>query len=149
MIDRWKVITPVRARYADTDKMGVVYYGRYMELFEVGRTEWIRTCWRPYVEVEREGVFLPVVHAAATYRKSFFYDDLIQVAAFPIGYTNTRIRFGYELCGNAEDEIRVTGVTEHAFIDENGKLVRLPEGLLGLLKDRVPNVIPPLFHKPA
>jgi len=139
LTERWEVITPVRVRYADTDKMGVVYYGRYMELFEVGRTEWIRACWRPYVEIEREGVMLPVVHAAATYRRSFFYDDVIQIHSFPAGVQNARIRFGYELFGTDDAEPRVIGLTEHAFVDEIGKPVRLPTGLAKLLSGRVPD----------
>ena len=137
MSKRWEVVTPVRVRYADTDKMGVVYYGRYMELFEVGRTEWIRNCWRPYVEIEREGVMLPVVHAAATYRRSFHYDEMIQIHTFPSGVQTARIRFGYELYGDSDKEPRVTGLTEHAFVDISGKAVRLPNGLAKLLEGKV------------
>ena len=41
--------TTVRVRYADTDRMGVVYYANYFVWFEVGRTEWLA----------RNGVELP------------------------------------------------------------------------------------------
>ncbi len=138
MTEPWIITTSVRVRYADTDKMGVMYYGRYMELFEVGRTEWIRACWRPYVEIEREGVLLPVVHAAATYRQSFHYDDLIQIRTFPVGIQKARIRFGYELFGDNDQQPRIIGLTEHAFVDESGKTVRIPSKLAQLLSGRVP-----------
>ncbi len=32
----------VRVRYAETDKMGVVYYSNYLIWFEIGRTDWLR-----------------------------------------------------------------------------------------------------------
>ena len=32
----------VRVRYAETDKMGVVYYANYLVWFEIGRTDWLR-----------------------------------------------------------------------------------------------------------
>ena len=31
-----------RIRYGETDQMGYVYYGRYAEFYEIGRTELIR-----------------------------------------------------------------------------------------------------------
>ncbi len=34
--------TQLRVRYADTDQMRYVYNGKYIEYFEVGRTEMIR-----------------------------------------------------------------------------------------------------------
>ena len=34
------VDVPVRVRYADTDMMGVVYYGNYPVFFEIGRSEY-------------------------------------------------------------------------------------------------------------
>ena len=33
---------PIRVRYEETDRMGVVYHGKFFEYFEVGRTEWLR-----------------------------------------------------------------------------------------------------------
>jgi len=35
-------VTEIRVRYADTDKMQFVYNGKYLEYFDVGRTELLR-----------------------------------------------------------------------------------------------------------
>ena len=48
--------TRVRVRYAETDRMGVVYYANYLVWFEVGRTEWLRETGWTYREMERDGV---------------------------------------------------------------------------------------------
>lgn len=37
--------TPYRVCYADTDRMGIMYYGNYPRLYEIGRTDMIRTIW--------------------------------------------------------------------------------------------------------
>ena len=37
----------IRVRYADTDKMGVVYNGNYLAYFEIGRTELLRSVGLP------------------------------------------------------------------------------------------------------
>ena len=42
----------VRVRYAETDKMGVVYYANYFVWFEVGRTDLLRTLGWTYREME-------------------------------------------------------------------------------------------------
>ena len=45
----------VRVRYAETDKMGVVYYANYLVWFEVGRTDWLREAGWTYRAMEAEG----------------------------------------------------------------------------------------------
>ena len=63
-----KIVTEYRVPYADTDQMGVVYYGNYMALFERARNELMRACGYTYKECEAEGFMLPVVHAEADYK---------------------------------------------------------------------------------
>ena len=71
----------VRVRYAETDKMGVVYYANYFVWFEVARTDWLRAHGWTYRAMEDEGVFLPVIEADCTYRRPARYDDEIDVRA--------------------------------------------------------------------
>ena len=52
--------TTYRVTYADTDQMGVVYYGNYGRLLEIGRTEMIREMGMPYSDLEKSGVMMPV-----------------------------------------------------------------------------------------
>ncbi len=42
----------LRVRYAETDGMGVVYYGNYLTWFEVGRTDLLRQLGQSYREIE-------------------------------------------------------------------------------------------------
>ena len=53
----------VRVRYAETDKMGVVYYANYFVWFEVGRTDLLRDAGWSYREMESQGYALPVTSA--------------------------------------------------------------------------------------
>jgi len=53
----------VRVRYAETDKMGVVYYANYFVWFEVGRADLLRSLGWTYREMEHAGVALPVIGA--------------------------------------------------------------------------------------
>ena len=48
-------VTQLRVRYADTDKMQFVYNGKYLEYFEVGRCELLRSYGLAYSEIESHG----------------------------------------------------------------------------------------------
>ena len=67
----------IRVRYADTDQMGFVYYGKYPEYFEVGRTELIRSLGLAYKEIENRGIWMPVTELHITYKVPALYDELL------------------------------------------------------------------------
>jgi len=71
--------TKYRVLYADTDMMGVVYYGNYGRLFEMGRTEMIREMGMPYIELEHQGIVMPVYSVESKYRNVLKYDEEITI----------------------------------------------------------------------
>jgi acyl-CoA thioester hydrolase len=117
----------IRVRYGDTDKMGVGYYGRYLEWFEVGRTEFFRRLGLTYAELERRSFFLPVVEVYCKYRTSVRYDDLLRIRTSVLEVGKASITFEYEIVRNGDTVLIATGHTVHGCVDECGKLVRLPE----------------------
>jgi acyl-CoA thioester hydrolase len=66
-------------RYADTDAMGVAYYGNYLAFFETGRVEAMRQIGADYAAVVRRGVHLPVVEAVVRHLEPAYFDDLLLV----------------------------------------------------------------------
>ena len=58
-----------RVRYAETDQMGVVYYGNYPQYFEIGRVEALRSLGLTYKEMEKRGIMLPVLKLEAAASK--------------------------------------------------------------------------------
>ena len=59
--DAFTVHVPYRVPYADTDRMGVVYYGNYLVYFERARNELLRALDLTYREIEERGFGLPVL----------------------------------------------------------------------------------------
>ena len=111
-----KVTMEYRVPYADTDQMGVVYYGNYLTLFERARNELMRSMGCTYKECEAEGWGLPVVHAECDYRASARYDDLLEVSAWVRAQRGVRIEIACEVRRKGEDEVLVSGFTRHAFV---------------------------------
>lgn len=71
--------TNIRVRYAETDAMGVVYYGNYASYFEVARVEAIRQLGVSYKDLEDVGIIMPVVELHCRYLRPAKYDDLLTV----------------------------------------------------------------------
>ena len=119
--------TQVRVRYADTDQMKFVYYGKFFEYFEQGRSDLLRAMGLPYPEIEREGIFLPVIEAHAEYKQSARYDDLLFVDTILEDVTPVRIRIEYNVRREETGRPIVTGHTVHSYLNAStGRPTRLP-----------------------
>ena len=113
-------------RYAETDRMGVVYYANYLIWFEVGRTEWLRAAGWTYREMEQEGIGLPVTEAHCEYRRAARYDDHLEIRTRATLISPVRVRFDYEIWRDAGASPIASGHTIHAGIDSRGRPCRLP-----------------------
>ena len=120
--------TRIRVRYADTDQMKFVYNGKYLEYFEVGRTEMLREFGLPYVTIEERGFQLPLLEAFVKFISPAYYDDMLYVKAFVKEMPVFKIHIDYVITRSNEKEKIVEGFTKHVFINKNTKkAVRLPE----------------------
>ena len=117
----------VRVRYAETDKMGVVYHSNYLVWFEIGRTDWLRATGRSYRELEANGVQLPVIEAHCEYRQGARYDDDVEIRTRARKVSRVRIQFEYQATRRADGCVLATGHTVHVTIDRDGRPVRMPK----------------------
>jgi acyl-CoA thioester hydrolase len=116
----------VRVRYAETDKMGIVYYANYLVWFEVARTDWLRATGWTYRAMEQEGFGLPVIEAHCEYRTSARYDDEVAIETTARLVSPVRLAFDYHVRRAADAAVVATGYTVHASVDATGRPVRLP-----------------------
>ncbi|MBT4727557.1 MAG: acyl-CoA thioesterase [Bacteroidetes bacterium] len=122
--------TTVRVLYADTDVMGVVYYGNYPKFYEIGRTEMIRSLGMPYADLERTGIIMPVRDMTCNYIKSAHYDQLLTIRTRIEEIPKARMKFFYEIY-NENKELVHTGETTLVFLDmKTNRPVRAPELLI-------------------
>jgi acyl-CoA thioester hydrolase len=118
----------LRVRYAETDKMGVVYYANYLVWFEVARADLLRSLGWTYREMEHAGISLPVIEAHCEYHRSARYDDEIEVRTEGRMLSPVRMEFEYKVFRRdaAEQVLTASGRTVHAALDPNGRPCRLP-----------------------
>lgn len=127
--------TSTRVRYAETDRMGVVYYGNYAQYFEIARTEAIRSLGVSYKELENQGVMLPVLRLEIKYLKPAFYDELLSIKTVISEVPSTRITFEHEIYNEAE-ELTTLGSVQLVFVDaETRKPRRAPDSVTEKLRE--------------
>jgi acyl-CoA thioester hydrolase len=119
-------------RYAETDRMGVVYHANYLIWFEVGRTDLLRVSGWSYRAMEADGFSLPVVEAYCTYRQPARYDDDLDIVTHGALLSPVRVRFDYQVVRASDSALLAEGHTVHASLDPRGKPRRLPERVVKL-----------------
>lgn len=124
--------TRVRVRYAETDRMGVVYHANYLVWFEVGRTDLLRHAGWSYREMETDGCSLPVIEAHCQYIQPARYDDVLEISARGTRLSPVRVRFDYQVVRQSDTRLLAEGYTVHAATDAHGKPRRLPERVIDL-----------------
>jgi acyl-CoA thioester hydrolase len=118
----------VRVRYAETDQMGVVYYGNYFTWFEIGRVELCRQLGFEYKRMETEDdSFIVVADAHCRYKRPARFDDLLVIRTKISESQRRTVRFDYEIIDQASGELLATGDTLHVICDRLGKPKSLPE----------------------
>lgn len=122
--------TKIRIRYADTDQMGYMYYGNYATMYEVARTEMLRSLGMTYKSMEEDGVMMPVLELKCKYLKPALYDDEIVVKVIIEEKPGVRIVFKYELFNQYEVLINL-GETTLVFVDiEKNRPCMAPKNFL-------------------
>jgi acyl-CoA thioester hydrolase len=127
-------VTKIRVRYADTDQMKFVYYSKYLEYFEQGRSDLLREVGMSYPEIEKMGYFLPVVESYVKYHQPARYDDLLEVNTVLREIPAVLIRIEYEVFRPDDSASIAEGHTVHCIVDAaTGKPVRAPKAFVEAL----------------
>src|SRR5881296_1931078 len=87
----------LRVRYPEVDGMGYLHHSRYLQYFEMGRIELLRTMGHSYADLEKAGVFFVVVKVEVRYRAPARFDEELALTTRVIRQTHTRIDHAYEL----------------------------------------------------
>jgi acyl-CoA thioester hydrolase len=121
--------TLLRVRYAETDKMGIVYYANYLVWFEIGRTDYCRARGFSYRDMEEsEDAFLVVAEAYCRYKAPAYYDDELIVRTHITELRKRSLRFGYEVVRASNGQVVAEGETGHVVTDSTGRVRSFPEG---------------------
>jgi acyl-CoA thioester hydrolase len=118
--------TELRVRYAETDRMGVVYYANYLIWCEVGRVEFMRALGRSYALLEQDGYGLAVSEAQVRYLSPARFDDLVRIETSLTSVRSRAVTFEYTITDAQSGTRLATARTALVSIDGRGRPTALP-----------------------
>lgn len=123
-----------RVRYAETDKMGYLYYGNYPTYYEIGRAEMIRSLGLTYQQMEDDhNILMPVVSMQIRYVRPAHYDDLLTIRTTLRKLPDNFITFHMEIF-NEKEELINGATVRLCFVDRtSGESIPAPP----VLKDKL------------
>jgi acyl-CoA thioester hydrolase len=118
--------TRVRARYAETDQMGVIHHANYYIWMEVARVELCEGMGFRYRDMEKhDGVMLAVVESSCRYINAVHFDEEVVIATRVSDANSRMVTFTYSM--SVDGRHVATGETRHIFLNRLLKRTRLPE----------------------
>jgi acyl-CoA thioester hydrolase len=129
--------TRLRVRYAETDKMGVVYHSNFLIWMEVGRVELLRQLGFDYRNMEREdNRHIPVVDVHVRYKAPALYDDEILVRTSLTNARKSLLEFSYQVLREAGEVLLAEGKTTHIIVDDKLQRCSLPDKYIAVFGTR-------------
>ena len=120
--------TRIRVRYAETDRMGVVYHSNHFVWFEIGRVELLRQMGFSYLDMEeKDGCCIAVIDARCRYKAPTYYDDEIVVRTRLELVRESLVQFTYELKRANTGELLAEGDTTHIVVDKHMQKTSIPD----------------------
>ena len=128
-----QVETRLRVRYAETDRMGIVYHTHYIVWFELARTEFCRAAGLPYRVMEEQGILILVTSVECRYRSPATYDDGIRVSARMPELSGRGLAFDYRI-DREDGRTLAEGRTAHVFAGADGRPKRAPQEIVEMFE---------------
>lgn len=120
----------LRVNYHETDGQRRVHHGNYLNYFERGRVEMLRTMGTSYRELEDTGLLLVVSEMMVRYHSAAQFDDDLVLTTNLMEVRKVRLTHHYKI--HRGDELIVDAESIIACVDKSGRPKRLPPNLLEL-----------------
>lgn len=113
-------------QYYETDKMGITHHSNYIRWMEEARIDFLSQIGWDYSKLEAMGIVSPVINISCDYKRPTSFSDEIKIETFVKEFNGVKLRFGYEM-KNREGTIVCIGTSQHAFLNPEGKPVRMKQ----------------------
>jgi acyl-CoA thioester hydrolase len=108
-----------RIRFSDVDPMGILWHGRYANLFEQANEEIGRLCAMTYGDFHREKLMAPIVQFHVDYFLPVLLGEEVGIVGRMIWSEGARLNIEYEI-RKETGALAASGYTVQMFVDEGG-----------------------------
>ena len=116
----------LKARYYETDQMGIIHHSNYIRWMEEARIDMLNQLGYPYRRFEEMGYISPVLHAECEYKKSVKFDDEVKIVVSLQDFGKVKFTLRYDIYNMSEGGcLSACGVTRHCFLNKDGRPVMM------------------------
>ncbi|UGU15791.1 acyl-CoA thioesterase [Sinomicrobium kalidii] len=112
--------TQIRVRFVETDPLGIVWHGNYIQYFEDGREAFGRHHGISYLDQKKHGYATPIVKSGTDHKLPLRYGDIATVKTIYVDSPAAKIVFRYEIY-DQQERLVCTGETVQVFVDNMGE----------------------------
>ncbi len=123
-----------KVNYYETDKMGITHHSNYVRWMEEARIDFLSQVGYSYERIEAEGIISPVLAVDCRYKQSTTFADKIVIDVSVEEFNGVRLILAYTMKKLGEEKIIFTGKTEHCFLGNDGRPVRMKKEFPELYK---------------
>lgn len=114
-----------RVPFYETDAMGIVHHSNYVRYLELARIRWLDEHDRSYREYVAEERHFATTHLEVGYRAPARFDDEVEIQVWLEWVRGASLRMAYVL--RRDEDLLATAATEHAMVDDDGRVRRIPK----------------------
>lgn len=111
-------------QYYETDRMGITHHSNYIRWMEEARVDYLARHGWHLQRLEAMGVVSPVTAVECQYKNTTTFPDEIRIFVTVEQCTGVRMRLRYRM-EKADGTPVFAGASEHCFLGEGGRIVRL------------------------
>ncbi|WP_422082319.1 acyl-CoA thioesterase [Ulvibacterium sp.] len=120
----------IRVRFVETDPLGIVWHGNYIQYFEDGREAFGRHHGISYLDQKVHNFSTPIVKSNSEHKLPLRYGDVATIKTIYVDSPAAKMIFRYEIY-NPEEELVCTGETVQVFVELGGEMsLTIPEFFL-------------------
>jgi acyl-CoA thioester hydrolase len=118
----------IQTRYSETAQDGIIHHPSYLVYLEVARIEFFKSMGLVINEMEKKGIFCPVVDLSLKYLKPLYSLEGISVEVSVASFSKVRFVLNYRIL--RKGVCVTTGTTSHCFANASLKPIRIPKEIL-------------------
>ena len=114
-----------KARYYETDQMGIIHHSNYIKWMEEARLDLMDQLGLSYKQMEQMEIISPVLSVNVNYRSMVHFDDIVVIETKITRYNGIKMELEYTMTDKKTGEVRCTATSSHCFLNRSGKPISL------------------------
>lgn len=114
-----------RARYYETDQMGVIHHSNYIKWMEEARMDMLDQLGLGYKQMEAMEIVTPILSISIDYLSMVHFDDIIIIETEITAYDGSKMEIKYTMYDEKTGDEKAVATSSHCFMNKSGRPISM------------------------